>query len=243
MEKSDAPALIKEVSFHIKPVHQLPTEKSNKLRQVAKITQTALGVASHIARLKHEKPRPKDLSTQYDQELKHLYLMEWPDAVPQYHSEHLCCCYCQSCCCCCQPCYRYYDPEREKDTRELFKRVFPSFIFNFLVFTGAIPAGSKKCNILVKAFWYLIGGLFAATPLIGPIWIYIFGVCAMDVNCSPVFETGFTSLFGTLFLMISIAITIFLVPTYLQRRFQSRELQTLISSIGPGRVGFPTYCW
>ena len=213
--------------------------------EVAKTVHTTLAVSSHIARLKYEKPQPKDLSTQYDEELKQLYLMEWSDAVPQYHSEQLHY-YCQSCCCCCQACYRCCDPEREKDTRELFKRVFPSFIFHFLVFTGALPAGSKKCNNFVRVFWHIIAG-FCLVKFSFSILACVerFGCGFIEANCvnhvKP--KLGVTFWISFLAFDLSIAITAYLVPTYLRSQFQSRELQTLISRIGPARVGFPTCCW
>ena len=225
-------------------VHPTPTESTKKFGEVTKAIHSRLAVTSYITRLKHEKPQPKDLGTQYDKNLEQLYLKEWPDAVRQYNTKQLHCRCCQPCCSCCQSCCCRYDPGMQKDTRELFKKVFPTYIFYFLVFTGAIPAGNKKFRLFVRVCWSLITAVLVWYNYVNFMLFYWNLACDIDANCffSNV-NMRITFSISNLINVVAMTIPVFLVPTYLRHQFQSRELQTLISSVGPGRVGGPTYCW
>ena len=221
--------LAKTVRF-VNPHNQVHPSPTKRIGEVAKSTHTKLAVASYVSTLKHAKPQPKDLDTQYDCTLERNYLLEWPDAVPQYQSK-------QPCCCC-------RDPERDQDTRELFQRVFPPFVFYFMVFTSALPAKYKWLDYFLRGFWHVaaVGNILFTFLNIVLVWLNLY--CIISTNChvygSDLELSSMASLMVVGFAQI---LTTYLVPTYVRDLFRSRELQTLIASIGPGRVGRPRYYW
>ena len=200
------------------------------VREAAKLIHTTNAAISAMSRLKYTKPQPKTLDTQYDDGLKQLYLKEWPDAVRTYQSK-------QPCCCC-------RDQERDKDTRVFFKRVLPSYVFYFLVLTGAIPSGYNACDYLLSAWWHVISALQVLVAGLNIEVNLLSFLCIIDTNCQPA-NTDFevTYMLGNLLSGVSLPIAMYLVTTYLRDQLRSRELQTLISSIGPGRIGRPRYYW
>lgn len=220
---------------NISRVHPARDESGAKLAEVAKRVQTAVTVTSYIAHLKRTKSQPKDLMTQYDDGLKQFYLLEWPDAVPHYKSK-------QRCCCC-------RDPERDKDARELLRRVLPSYIFYIFIFTGAIAPKSKVCDYLLRTLLCLVAVIFAllyvgatTVALASVTCIYVDANCHVPQNGKND-ELELTMMFGTMDFMAASVIMVFLVCTYLRDQLRSPELRTLIASIGPERIGRPRYYW
>ena len=203
-----------------------------------------VALGTHIADLNHRKEQPKELSLQYEDEMKQLYLLEYPDYVRQYYRERLCC----DCCCCYSPrlCYTSYcsfDPERTKDTWDLFKKVFPPYMFYFLVFTGAISSKNRVYDGFLRTFWFLVGTAF--TTLGATYFVLLFQtlMCNIDANCLVSGNLESTNTMRIICTGFASIIPVFTVPTYLRDRFRSRELQTLISCIGPLRAGRPRRGW
>ena len=200
------------------------------LKDVAKSALAAGSVTSHIAGLKHARPQPKDLSTQYDSALERLYLAEWPDAVPKYKNEHGCCC--------------RRDPERDRDSRDMLKTVFPPYLFCLLTFAGAIPPRHKPLLYFVTAFWIAFcailsfAGVASGSSFIMNLFCLLDGHCQLDDT-----QLDLSLTISLLFFTISTFLLIVLVHTYLRDLLQSPELRTLISSVGPGRIRNPESYW
>ena len=128
-------------------VHPTPTADTAAFAKASKTVQIVRSVASYISNMKHSKQQPKTLEDQYDSALERLYLKEWPDAVPKHEIES-----------CCSQCSMVCSSEWDSKSRKMFKEVFPSYIFYFLVFTGTLPARRKACHYIIKIFWILWGG-------------------------------------------------------------------------------------
>lgn len=206
-------------------VHPAPTE--NKPALTGAVTGDSLAKTSipfRTSGLKDVKPCHKGLSTQYDNALQKLYLAEWPNAVPQFENKHRCCC--------------SRDLERDNDSREMLKKIFPSYMFYSLTFAGAIPPQSKLLLCFVTGFWIVCSG-FLGQIMIAAIPLFIVNsLCRLDENCQVPADGnfGFTTIISLLFFFLLTFFSIVLVHTSLRDLLQSRELRTLISSIGLHRI-------
>ena len=206
-------------------VHPATTE--NKPALAGAVTGASLAKTSVTFRTsgqKDVKPCHKGLSTQYDNALQTLYLAEWPNAVPQFENEHRCCC--------------RRDLERDNDSRKMLKKIFPSYMFYLLTFAGAIPPQSKLLLCLVTGFWIGCCVFLGQIMLSGIIQFIIRLLCRLDENCQiPTdLKFGLTTLVSLLFFFFLAFLSIVLVHTSLRDLLQSRELRTLISSIGLHRI-------
>ena len=206
-------------------VHPAPTE--NKPAVAGAITGASLAKTSIPLRtngLKDAKQCHEALSTQYDNALQKLYLVEWPNAVPQFRSKHRCCC--------------RRDLERDNDSRKMLKKIFPSYMFYLLTFAGAIPPPSKLLLCFVTGLWIVCSGLGLGFMIAGTTAFTISVSCRWNENCQiPTdIQFGFTTVVSLLFFFFLAFLSIVLVHTSLRDLLQSRELRTLISSIGLHRI-------
>ena len=206
-------------------VHPAPTE--NKPALAGAVTGASLAKTSITLRTSGQedvKPCHKGLSTQYDNALQTLYLAEWPNAVPQFENEHRCCC--------------RRDLERDNESREMLKTIFPSYIFYSLTFAGAIPPKSKCLLCFVAGFWIVCCGVLVQIMNFGTAAFIVNLLCRLDENCLVPADGnfGFTTMISLLFFFLMTFLSIVLVHTSLRDLLQSRELRTLISSIGLHRI-------
>ena len=183
--------------------------------------------------MKHSKQQPKTLEDQYDSALERLYLKEWPDAVPKHENES-----------CCSHCSMTCSSEWDSKSRKMFKKVFPSYIFYFLVFTGTLPARRKACHYIIKIFWILFSCYYIFMMSIGFILLVVYINCYNNPSCLATNQAyDMTSILASLSAAISNLAMVILSHTYLRERIQSHEMRTLIASISPGRAGRPTSYW
>ena len=197
------------------------------------VALTKVYALSQISALKDSKPHPKELSEQYDNALEESYLNYWPKAVPEYDNEH-------RCCCCCR------DPERDNHSREVLQKIFPPYLFHFLTFAGAIPPRSKSLLYFFTGYWIFFGFFPGYIMLTSSSAFTIRLFCNFfDENCQVAGFTqfGFTAVISLFFFHVPALLSIVLVHTYLRDLLQSRELQTLISSIGADRMRKPEDYW
>ena len=212
-----------------------PMSGINKIESFVEAAKD-VALVTHMSELKHEKAKPKSLDAQYKDEMKQLYMMEYPDYVP-YEKEQKCCK-----CCCFEPCCAC-DPVQTKDTWDLFKEVFPPNMFYFLVFTGAISSKSRTCDCFLRTFWFLFGGIYAL--LGGTYLVLLFQtlLCNADANCLIIEEVEITDTMRIIFGGASSIIPMYMVPFYVRDQFRSHELRTLVFSVDPRRAGEPRYPW
>ena len=211
-------------------VNSVPTTSGKTIAEAAKLILRTRAATSEMSGLKHSKMRPESLEEQYEDELKQLYLKEWPDGVRKYQRK-------QPCCCC-------RDPERDEDTKELLQRILPFYAFYTLIFTGAISSGSKAFDYIINAFWHVFAVLHVLSTLLIISVFFLNLECMVSTNCklmSTKLES--TMMLGRCVTQASLAVATYLVPTSLRDQLRSREMHTLLSSIDPSRVGRPRWRW
>ena len=206
-------------------VHPAPTE--NKPALTGAITGASLAKTSIPLRtsgLKDATPCHKGLSTQYDNTLQQLYLVEWPNAVPQFEGKHRCCC--------------RRDLERDNDSRKMLKKIFPSYMFYLLTFAGAIPPPSKFLLFFVTVLWIVCSFFLGQIMMAGTTAFIITLSCRLNENCQvpAAGNFGFTTMISLLFFFLLSFLSIVLVHTSIRDLLQSRELRTLIASVGLHRI-------
>ena len=143
-------------------------------------------------------------------------------------------------------CHR--DPERDNDSWKILKKVFPPYLFYFLVFAGAIPHRNKPCFAVMATFWICFSCLLGFFAFISISTFAMNVRCNLDANCQTATsgsksEWGYSMLIAFVFAVAANILSIALVHTYLRDLLQSHELQTLISSVRPGRIRETTHGW
>ena len=67
--------------------------------------------------------------------------------------------------------------------------------------------------------------------------------CQFDANCQVISKFDISRMIGFMLEMGSMMLSVLLIQTYVRDLLQSRELQTLICSVGPGRIRKPEHGW
>ena len=215
-------------------VHPASTESAPIFPQAIKRVLDGVSVAGHVSTLKHAREQPKALTTQYDSELEQIYLQEWPDAVPEYKHKHLGCC--------------RRDPQRDNDSRELLKKLFPPYMHYLLAFSGAIPPRSKACFYFVTSFWTLFACALSLNFINNTAWIMALLTCRFDAGCQTAAlfsyrQVDFSASIAVALANLPAILSIVLVHTYLRDQLQSRELHTLVASASVDRIRNPEEYW
>ena len=215
-------------------VHPETNKSGPTFANAAKRVRGKISVSSQVAGLKHERPQPKAITKQYDSELEQIYLQEWPDAVPKYKNKH------RNCCC--------RDSERDDDSREILKKLFPPYVYCLLVFGGAIPPRSKACFYFVTALWILLTLWLCFAFLANVNGTIVLLICRFDATCQTADhmtyrQVDFSVAIANILASIPAAIAIILVHTSLRDQLQSRELRTLIASDSIHRIRNPEGYW
>ena len=229
--KSNTPVQAFSTSLTHSSNHPAPTETIQKLSQNhPQRIFSQLSIIKHISNLKHARPQAEPLSIQYDNALTQLYLHEWPDAVPKYKNNHRCCC--------------RRDPKRDHDARHILKQVFPPYLYYILVMSGAVPPASMSLFGIVTLIWILWVIYLVCTVAMTIFIIFVHALCWWDPNCITKEENfSFTGLIAMLIGQVSNILFIIMVHTSLRDQLQSRELLTLVFSVGPGRIRKPQRYW
>ena len=150
--------------------------------------------------------------------------------MPPHANEHRVCC--------------RHDPERDNYAYQRLKEVFPKYMFYNIVGSGAIPPRSKAGFAILTGIWIFYSCYLIYKTTITTFLIVVQSRCLFDPNCMPTDPTfSLTALIAMLIGDLSHLLSILLINTYLRDLLRSRELQTLLFSVGPYRIRKPTRYW